>query len=476
MLTNPFRHTFVAAACGGLALALAAGQAFAAGFILQENSGSGLGNAYAGGAAASEDADTVWTNPAGMARLKTNQVALAVNIITPSFKFSDNGGSLPAFQQPLGGNGGDAGRTVVVPDFYLVTPINKQWAFGLGVNVPFGLETKYDGGWLGRYQAIDTKVQTVNINPALSYTWGGLSVGAGANWQHIKATFTQAVNYSAGLAQAVAAGAMAGLIPPAAVPPFLATTSGLDAGANINGSDSAWGWNIGAEYNIGGADSRSRIGAQYRSALKYDVQANANFSIPSAPTLPPTLAPIYAAVAPLVNAQLANSAVHSNIKLPATVNVSFFHTLLNDKWDFMGDIQWTGWSTLQNLTFVRSDGTTLSSTPENFKDVWRFSVGASYRYTDQWMFRGGLAYDESPVQDQYRTPRLPDQNRTWLAGGARYKPSPALALDVGAAYLWVNNASINQSGNPPNVAQFGMIDGTYKNSVWIVSAQITYGF
>jgi long-chain fatty acid transport protein len=142
----------------------------------------------------------------------------------------------------------------------------------------------------------------------------------------------------------------------------------------------------------------------------------------------------------------------------------------------MGDIQWTGWSTLQNLTFVRSDGTTLSSTPENFKDVWRFSVGASYRYTDQWMFRGGLAYDESPVQNQYRTPRLPDQSRTWLAGGARYKPSPPLALDVGAAYLWVNNASINQSGNPPSVAQFGMIDGSYKNSVWIVSVQVTYGF
>src|SRR5260370_33380275 len=169
---------------------------------------------------------------------------------------------------------------------------------------------------------------------------------------------------------------MVGRLPAVAVLPFLATTSGLDAGANINGSDSAWGWNIGAEYNIGGADSRSRIGAQYRSAIKYDVQANANFSIPAAPVLPPTLAPIYAAVAPFVNAQLANSAVHANIKLPATVNVSFFHTLLNDKWDFMGDIQWTGWSTLQNLTFVRSDGTTLSSTPENFKDVCRAPGGA----------------------------------------------------------------------------------------------------
>ena len=69
-----------------------------------------------------------------------------------------------------------------------------------------------------------------------------------------------------------------------------------------------------------------------------------------------------------------------------------------------------------------------------FKDVWRFSVGANYRYNDQWMFRGGIAYDQTPVRDEFRTPRLPDSDRTWLSFGAQYKWSPALKFDVGAIF------------------------------------------
>jgi long-chain fatty acid transport protein len=150
--------------------------------------------------------------------------------------------------------------------------------------------------------------------------------------------------------------------------------------------------------------------------------------------------------------------------------------MLNDKWDFMGDLQWTEWNTIQDLTFVRDDGTTASSTPEHFRNTYRVSAGTNYRYTDQWMFRGGIAWDQTPVKNQYRTPRLPDTDRFWLAGGVRYKPTAALSLDVGVAYLFMQDGSIFQSGNPPNVQANGLIDGNYKNNVWIVSGQVTYSF
>ena len=96
----PFDRTRTATALASLVLALGAGQALGAAFILQENSGSGLGNAYAGGAAASEDADTIWTNPAGMSRLKTNQVAAAVNFTTTAARVTPH--ELPG---PLGRHG-----------------------------------------------------------------------------------------------------------------------------------------------------------------------------------------------------------------------------------------------------------------------------------------------------------------------------------------------------------------------------------
>jgi long-chain fatty acid transport protein len=475
MRTVRFRRKGLAGAAGAAVLSLSVGHALGAAFILQENSGSGLGNAYAGGAAASEDADTVFTNPAGMARLKTNQVAAAINVITPSAKFSDNGGSRAAAQQPLGGNGGDAGGTNFDPNLYLVTPINKQWAFGLGINVPFGLKTVYDVSWLGRFQAIKSKVETINVNPALSYTWGNFSVGAGVNWQRLKATFTQKTNYSGALLQAAA---LNGIAPGS--PTFNAiaqATPGLSGDADISGNDSGWGWNIGGEWNIGGADSRSRVGAQYRSPIKYTVTGDANFSNPTLPAVPTPIAPVVSALAAGVNSQrLFSSGFTSDIKLPATANLSFFHTMLNDKWDFMGDVQWTGWNTIQDLTFVRTSGVVLSSTPEHFKNAWRVSVGANYRYTDQWMFRGGLAWDQTPVQDQYRTARLPDNDRTWVAGGAQYKFTPALKLDVGAAYLIIKDSSINNNGTDPTNQTYGLINGNYKNDVWIVSGQLTYSF
>src|SRR4051794_26290604 len=151
-MITPFPRTRIAAAIGGILMMLGASQAFAAGFALQENSGSGLGNAYAGGAASAEDASTVWFNPAGMSRLP-NQAVFAINGIGPSAKFS-NGASVAATNQPLGDNGGDAGSWAAVPNVYVVLPINKAWAFGLGVNAPFGLVTEYDDSFIGRFQAI----------------------------------------------------------------------------------------------------------------------------------------------------------------------------------------------------------------------------------------------------------------------------------------------------------------------------------
>jgi long-chain fatty acid transport protein len=470
MHSNRFQRTRVSAAIAGFALALGAGQSFGAAFALQEQSVSGLGNAFAGGAAAAEDASTVFSNAAGMSRFTSAQVVVGVNIITPSIKFTDNG-SLPALNQPLGGNGGDAGSSKFVPNLYLVVPINKQFAFGLGIGVPFGLVTEYDGGWIGRYQAIKSDIETLNVNPALSWKINdSFSLGVGVDYQQIKATFTNAVNYSAALAQGAQQAAAGGLIPPSTVLPFIQATAGLDSGANVNGNDSAWGWDIGGMWNI---SPDMRVGAHYRSSIKYQITGNVSFDNPALPPLGP-LAPIGAAVSTAVNAAaLYNSGVTSNVELPSITNVSFF-SHIDPKWDVMADVQFTNWSTIQDLTFVRSNGITLQSTPENFKDAWRFAVGASYYVNDQWKLRGGLAYDQSPVQTVQRTPRLPDASRTWLSVGAQYVAMPNLKFDGGFTYIWGGNPEINQ--NEGSTAQNGLISGKYAPNVTIFGVSGTYSF
>jgi len=197
--------------------------------------------------------------------------------------------------------------------------------------------------------------------------------------------------------------------------------------------------------------------------------------------LAPPLSTIVGQLSSAINSRLLkDSAISSQIKLPEIINVSYFGRL-NEQWDLMADVQYTGWGSIQQLTFTRSNGSPLQTTNENFDDAWRFAVGANYRHDEQWMFRGGLAYDQSPVQDAYRTVRLPDADRTWLTLGAQYRFSPTLWLDVGAAYIWVRSASIDDIGSsnlgiPPSAAQSGRVNGSYDSSTVILSAQLTYAF
>ena len=60
----------------GLAVAITAtsGHGFASGFALNEQSISGMGTSFAGRSSFADDASTVFGNPAGMSRLKRDEV------------------------------------------------------------------------------------------------------------------------------------------------------------------------------------------------------------------------------------------------------------------------------------------------------------------------------------------------------------------------------------------------------------------
>jgi len=482
-MNKSFRRTAVASAVSGIALAFSAGQAFGSAFALAEQNVMGLGNAFAGAAATAEDANTVWHNPAGLARLNLPQVETAVHVVIPSAKFQ-NANSQAAALQPLGGTGGDAGGAALVPNMYGSIAVNDAIHLGIGVNVPFGLKTEYDNGWLGRYQALKSEVKTINVNPAFGWkVTPNFWVGAGANYQHFEATLTNNVNYSGALAQGYAAAAGAGQITPAQAAALSGATAGLDTFAKITGDDAAWGWNVGAMLSFNGDANNDpgagRIGLAYRSKLKYNVVGSVNFTNPATPTLSGPLTPLQPVVTVVSNTinqtRLNNGGVALDVTMPDSAALSYYQKI-NSQWDFLADVTWTGWSSIQELRIKRSDGTTLSVLPENFKDTWRYSAGVNYYPNEKVVLRAGVAYDQSPVNDLDRGPRLPDNDRTWLAIGGRYKYSSALNFDVAAAYIFVKDGSINNSGNPPSIASNGLVNGSYDNHVFIISGQFNYRF
>ncbi|TLN17412.1 transporter, partial [bacterium] len=163
------KKSFVSAAFAAVAaLCVGASPAGASGFALIEQSVSGLGNSFAGGAAGAQDASTIFYNPAGMALLKGEQAILGLHYIRPQASFTDDGTTTEPGGRPLGSNSGDAGVGKLVPNLYYAN--NKgSFAWGLGVMVPFGLATKYDEDWKGRYHGVESDMQTVNFNPAVAY-------------------------------------------------------------------------------------------------------------------------------------------------------------------------------------------------------------------------------------------------------------------------------------------------------------------
>nr|WP_298724642.1 outer membrane protein transport protein [uncultured Steroidobacter sp.] len=450
----------------GVLLCCAAGNAFASGFALLEQSASRLGTAFAGTAAAADDAATIFYNPAGMSKLTDTQLLVVASGVLIHSEFN-NERSLPALGQPLGNEGGDAGSWNAVPAAYFAWPLNDRFALGFGVNAPFGLQLEYDNGWMGRFQALNNEIKTYNFNPALSWRLNDqLSFGVGANYQRIQAELTNSVNYTAVVAQGLQSLVAAGQVPPALVPGLISANANLEGHTAVRGDDGAWGFNAGVLFEF---SEDTRVGLSYRSTIDYTVEGSVRFTPPTTSNL---IGAGIIAAASAPGAALATGPARVDLKLPDIATASFYHRM--GKVELLADVAWTGWSSIQELRIVRDTGEVLSVTPERWKDTWRYAVGATYQLNDQWKLRGGVAYDGTNVPDSTRTARLPDSERTWVAIGAQWKAAEAWVVDLGYAYLFADDARLNQDDG--NAAARGFLIGKQTSDINIVSAQVAYKF
>ena len=65
---------------------------------------------------------------------------------------------------------------------------------GIGINVPFGLETRSSDEWFGRYDAIEASLRTINIGFVGAYRFeSGLAIGGGIDIQYARTSLTSAI-------------------------------------------------------------------------------------------------------------------------------------------------------------------------------------------------------------------------------------------------------------------------------------------
>ena len=145
--------------CLSLALVSAASHGVASGFAINEQSVSNMGTAFAGRSSSADDASTVFGNPAGMARIKREQVSGGIALIHAKTDIDHASGSAS------GSNDGDMVPFIGAPMGYYVKPLDDNWSFGLGLYVPFGLVTDYERSFQGRYHGDRSEVRVITLQP-----------------------------------------------------------------------------------------------------------------------------------------------------------------------------------------------------------------------------------------------------------------------------------------------------------------------
>lgn len=105
------------------------------------------------------------------------------------------------------------------------------------------------------------------------------------------------------------------------------------------------------------------------------------------------------------------------------------------QWAIHYSLTYTSWSQFQELKATNSKGDTLFYKDESFRDAYRIALGTTYYMDDNWTFRTGIAFDDSPVPADKRSISIPDQDRFWLSAGATYAFNKDASIDAGISYM-----------------------------------------
>jgi len=476
MYQQPLRRIPLKTLLGIIGMASLATNAQAGGFALIEHGASGLGNAYAGAAAVSADASTVWFNPAGMSEIEGRELAAALHILSTDTEFTDRGTTLGSRLGGSAASGPDTanpGTTSVLPNFYYVAPINKQWTYGLSIGVPFGSATEYDSNWKGRYTTVKSGISVVDINPAISYRVSEkVRLGFGISLQRLSAELGSAVDSGAaclGLAARTDTSFEGADCFNAGLLPGVVNNDGY---GEITGDSTAFSFNLGALFV---PRDGLKIGVAYRHSISHELDGDADFTVNQA--LQTVLdSNTNAASQPLTQGFLNNTTATAEVDLPATFSVSAAWEMSN-KLQLLGDITWTGWSSFKELRVVYDNPAqpqTLSV--QDWDDVFRYSAGLNYTHNPKLTLRTGVAFDEEAIPSpQRRTARIPGNDRTWFSFGAGYKMSKNMSFDVGYAHLVLDETPIDNS-DPESQGTGQVVRGVYDASVGIASAQFNWAF
>ena len=465
------KQRVLVAAISAASLSIAAPSALASGYKLNEQSAAGAGTAYAGRAAVVQDASVVFYNPAGMVKLKRAEVSAGASYLHLSGEFSPESYKNAAGQEYTAANmgdytdGGDFLSPTAVPFGYFAMPINDKFAAGFGVFVPFATNTDYDDDFIGGALADQTKLTSVEFQPAIAYRVNDqFSVGFGLDITYMKGLLSKQVDtipYNEN------------------IPPLASSANkGFENHYEVEGDDWQIGYNLSMMWDI---NSDITLGVTYRSEMDFKLEGDSKFEKKEN-------VPVFSAAnsAVVVFPYVGNQASEVPITTPQSLTVSYAHQLTNEL-QLVAGVTWTQWSVFKDFDVKSTEPGVIEALSdlgpgyighieENWNDTIAVAIGANYQLNDDWLLRAGYANDQSPVSNTYRTARVPDNDRQWLSAGANYRINNDLDVDFAFSYMFFDDVEVNEynrglDGNPKDKTN---LKGEYSMDAMGISFQVNY--
>ncbi len=430
----------------------------ASSFQLLEQSPAHMGKAFAGTASDITDASTVYFNPAGMSRLEGSHLTLGGNAVFTEADFTNDGSSYTVNGNtvPIPG-GSSTDETGFIPNAYYVMPLSDQFTLGLGAGGPFGLASDFGTTWPGRYSATFSELEVMNFNATTAWAPNDqIAFGLGVSYQRIDVTLESQFDSTLGIS------------------PDPAT----DSSARIEGDDDGFVFDASVLWTPAPG---TNIGLLWREGGDFTLSGSAHFDL-NAACAPEAGLPTGAPPAPTTGTLCAGAlsasegSVVAGAELPDTITLSGSQQL-GDRWTLHADIAQTRWSSIQTIAVDNVEsGENVTELDLRYDDTLRLAIGASFAMSDIMTWRFGVAKDDAPqTNPEYVSPRIPDEDRTWLALGANIQFSDRVSMDVSYAHLMVDDAELDRQ-EPTAVGGSYSLRGGFDSTVNIIGAQVNWRF
>jgi len=285
----------------------------------------------------------------------------------------------------------------MLPSVYAAWPDKDgRYAFGIGINVPYGQSTEWDSTGVFQYRAAHfAQMSTVNVTPTMAAKLSeSVSVGVGVNLMWSRLELSQR-------------------IPPSVAGP--ASEVSFDGDGYGIGAKAGLTWNV---------TDKQRIAMTYQSPVDINYEGDSTMT-----TIPATMA--------------YGGDFETELQFPSAVGLGYgIH--VTERLRVEANLEWVEHSRNEQITIDTGTSTVI---PQNWDDVWVVGLGADLQLTDGCILRAGWQRMPTPVPAQTLMPTLPEGDNNIFGVGLGFR-GEANTLDLAYVMSVFEDRTVANNLNP----------------------------